>query len=233
MADSRSRGRRRGERRGGGHRDVRRAVCGNTVVVVAWISFLEVLDKDCYFETFFPNLPHTGRARCRRPACADGSDGPAHLPALRGPSVDTVRRQVRGRHQRKRESREGVLHRPGVDSGGLASGAHLPRGHQRRVRRVHVVRVLRDPAERDDRQANGRSARGEQSRGSVRPGPRLLGQEGGQHEVAEKGPRREARRAATIDGFARGVAGVPGIDQADHVRGEALFIVQVRGVGEK
>jgi hypothetical protein len=62
MADSRSRTRRRGERREGGHRHVRRAVCGNTVVVVVDFSPRIVLDKDGYFEA-----PHANGSRAVSP----------------------------------------------------------------------------------------------------------------------------------------------------------------------
>ena len=51
--------------------------------------------------------------------------------------------------------------------------------------------------------------------------------------MAEKSASRAKRVAPTIDDIASGIASIPWIRETYHVRSEALFVVQVRGVGKE
>ena len=155
------------------------------------------------------------RARLR----ASGKDRTPHLPARRGAHLRALRGVFRGRGQGKHGSHQGLLHRTGPHCCRPPQGAHLPRGHQRRLRRLHLGLVLRHPTQRHARPPSSRAPRcvsaprAPSTRPSPSPTRRWLGM-----TWLKKIPvvRNAAPRRLTVSS---GISHVPRRHQAHHLRG--------------
>ena len=139
-----------------------------------------------------------------------------------------VARRTTGRYG----SYQGLLRRAGPRPEGHTGGFRLPRGHQRRLRRVDLGGVLRHPAQRHRLCAAREAPHRGQGCWRVREGSRVLRRKGGQDDLAEQGAHREERGAQEAHRVPRRVTHVPRSHQAHHFRRQAVPVLPIRAVDQ-